>query len=364
MKNCLASLLFFLFLQGYAYAQSGDKIENVIIVTTDGFRWQEVFKGMDSLIAANPKFNQKDSTAIFKKYWAATAEERRKKILPFVWGTIAKEGQVYGNRQYGTKVNNANPYWFSYPGYNEIMTGFVDTAINTNAYPPNPNTNLLEFINKQDGFKGKVAAFCAWDAFDKILNEARSGFPVISGRDECGGQNPDAEERMINMMKKDAYKPYGEEEAMDVFTHYAAIDYLKKNKPRVMYISYGETDEWAHSAHYKDYLNAAHQVDSWLNDIWNFIQNDPMYRNKTLLFITVDHGRGEGDDWTSHNNKIPNSNQIWFAAIGPGILQKGEVKKDMQLYQKQYAQTIAHLLGMSFTCEHPVADGFENMLTR
>ena len=346
-----------------AIAQSA-KIEDVIIVTTDGFRWQEVFTGMDSLLASNTAFNQKDSAGIFKKYWAATAGERRQKLLPFLWGTVAVQGQLYGNRQYGTKVNNANPYWFSYPGYNEIMTGFVDTAINTNAYPPNPNTNLLEFINKTNAYKGKVAAFCAWDAFDRILNEKRSGFPVIAGHDSCGGENPDAEERIINLLKKDAYKPYGEEEALDVFTHYAAMDYLKKNKPGVMYISYGETDEWAHAAHYKDYLNAAHQVDSWLSDIWNVIQNDPLYRNKTMLFVTVDHGRGEGAEWTSHNSKIANSNQIWFAAIGPGILPKGEIKKDMQLYQKQYAQSIAHLLGLSFTCEHPVADGFEDALTK
>ncbi len=29
--------------------------ENIIIITTDGFRWQEVFKGMDSAIANNSK---------------------------------------------------------------------------------------------------------------------------------------------------------------------------------------------------------------------------------------------------------------------------------------------------------------------
>ena len=34
------------------------KIENVIVITTDGLRWQEIYKGMDSLIAANGRFNQ------------------------------------------------------------------------------------------------------------------------------------------------------------------------------------------------------------------------------------------------------------------------------------------------------------------
>lgn len=344
-------------------AQSKNKIENVIIVTTDGLRRQEVFNGMDSAIAGNPKFNQADSASIFNKYWATSSDIRRLKLMPFMWNIIASKGQIYGNRGLGSKVNVANPYWFSYPGYNEIFCGFVDTAINTNAYPPNPNTNLLEFINKQDGFKGKVAAFCAWDAFDRILNEKRAGFPVICGNDTCGGTHPDDEQRTLNNLKKDAYNPFGEE-ALDVFTHYAAMDYLRKEKPRVLYISYGETDEWAHEAHYKDYLDAAKMVDHWLNDIWNFVQSSSAYKDKTLLFVTVDHGRGNQTKWTSHNSGIAGSDEIWFAAMGPQVAARGEMNAEIQLYQKQYAQTMAQFLGLIFKCEHPVSDGFKEMLLK
>ncbi len=362
MKQYFCALLIGCF--SLAYSQTNTGIENVIFITTDGFRWQEVFKGMDSAIANNPAFNQRDSSAIYKSYWAETPEKRREKLLPFIWGTIAANGQLYGNRLYDTKVDNSNPYWFSYPGYSEIFTGFVDTAINTNKYPVNPHTNVLEFINKQPGFKGKVAAFCAWDAFDKILAEERSGVPVISGSDSCGGSKPDAQQQLINQMKQDAYSTDGSEERLDVFTHFAAMDYLKKQKPRVLYISYGETDEWAHAGHYHDYLDAAHHVDKWLKDIWEFVQNDPHYKNKTALIITVDHGRGDivKEKWTSHNNKIEDAHQIWFAAMGPGIAAKGEIKSPIQLYQKQYAQTIAHLLGLNFTCEHPVAEGLKDLL--
>lgn len=321
---------------------------------------------MDSTIAVNPAFNQKDSAGIFKKYWAAGRDERRKKLLPFIWNTMAANGQIYGNRSFGNNVDNANPYWFSYPGYSEIFCGYVDTAINANAYPLNPHTNVLEYINHQPKFKGKVAAFGAWDAFDRILNEQRSRFPVVCGKDLCGGDTPDREQKLLNEMKLDSYNPFGEAEYLDVFTHYAAMDYLQKKKPKVIYISYGETDEWAHEGHYKDYLDAAHQVDKWLNDIWNFVQQDAQYKNKTVLFITVDHGRGDvvKDKWTSHNNKIAGSHQIWFAAIGPGIPAKGEVKTSMQLYQKQYAATFAELLGLKFTCEHPVGEGLVEKMKR
>jgi bisphosphoglycerate-independent phosphoglycerate mutase (AlkP superfamily) len=139
------------------------------------------------------------------------------------------------------------------------------------------------------------------------------------------------------------------------------MDYLQTKKPKVLYIAYGETDEWAHAGKYKDYLDAASQVDKWIQDIWSHIQADPVYKNKTALFITVDHGRGDAvkKEWTSHGADIAGSNEIWFAVMGPGIKAKGEVKTAMQSYQQQFAQTIATLLGIHFSCEHPVGEKIE-----
>ncbi|HTK80933.1 MAG TPA: phosphoglyceromutase [Bacteroidota bacterium] len=348
--------LFLLTLPLSLSAQS--KIENLIIVTCDGLRWQDVFTGMDSAIANNKKFFQGDSAGIFKAYWNDDVKERRKKLFPFLWTTIAKEGQIYGNRALGTRVDNANPYWFSYPGYSEIFCGFVDTAINSNEYKPNPNTNLLEYLNGQSQFGGRVAAFCAWDAFDRILNEPRSKFPVVSAFDDCGGSTPNSNEQLLNKLRKDSFKPWDSEECFDVFTHYEAMEYLTIHHPKVMYIAYGETDEDAHSGHYKDYLNAAHQDDAWLKQIWEYVQGDANYRNKTALFVTVDHGRGgkQKEKWTSHGQSIEDAHEIWFAVIGPGIPAKGEIQGELQLFQKQFAQTMASLLGVTFTAEHPVGE--------
>ncbi|HYM94255.1 MAG TPA: sulfatase-like hydrolase/transferase [Chitinophagaceae bacterium] len=340
--------------------------ENLIIITTDGFRWEEVFKGMDSAIANNKKFNQGDSEYIFKTYWNDDVNERRKRLLPFLWNTIETNGQIYGNRMLNNNVDNANPYWFSYPGYNEIFTGYPDTAVNSNDYRANPNTTVLEFLNKQTAFKNQVAAFGAWDAFDRILNEKRSGFPVFSAFDPVGGNAPSENEKLINALRDDSYKPFLKEECLDVFTNYEALDYLKNKKPKILYISYGETDEWAHAGQYRSYLDAAHQVDAWIKKIWEFVQNDPQYKNKTAIFITVDHGRGDKkkEEWTSHYNKIEDSHEIWFAVMGPGVKPSGEIKEPMQIYQKQFAQTMATILGYTFTAEHPVAPGIQSVLSK
>ncbi|MEN2400975.1 phosphoglyceromutase [Flavobacterium sp. MC2016-06] len=349
------SILILFILTGFL--SSAQKTENIIIITTDGLRWQDVFKGVDTAIANDKKFNQGDSTYIYKKYYNADSKESRKKIMPFLWTEIATKGQIYGNRDLGNKVDVSNPYWFSYPGYSEIMTGNVDLLVNSNSYKPNPNVNVLEFLNHQSKLKGKIAAFGAWDAFDRILNEERSGFPVISAFDKVGGKNPTAIQQLLNEMRDNSFKPFHEDECLDVFTHYEALNELKTKKPKVLYIAYGETDEWAHAGHYRSYLDAQNQVDRWIKEIWDFVQNDPQYKNKTTLLITVDHGRGDKikSQWTDHGADVAGASQIWFAAMGPEITPKGEIKTEGQLYQKQFAQTIAKIMGYTFTAEHPVA---------
>ena len=340
--------------------------ENIIIITTDGFRWQEIFEGMDSVLANNKLYNEDDSTYIYNKYWDADIKERRKKLMPFLWSVIANKGQLYGNRIYGNKVNTANPFWFSYPGYSEIMTGFVDTAINTNDFPPNPNINVLEYLNSQPGYRGKVSAFGAWNAFDRILNEKRSGFPVASAFDKVGGPSPTEGQALINKLLNDSYKPWGNGECLDVFTHYAAMEELKKKKPRVLYIAYGETDEWAHAGKYRSYLDAAHQVDDWIGQIWETVQKDPYYSNKTTIFITTDHGRGNAvkSQWKDHGSRVVGANEIWMAVMGPHISAKGEIKSLAQYHQQQFAQTIAKILGYQFKAPHSVAPAIDSVMAK
>lgn len=358
----------FLFVLSALYiiaVEAQQKIENIIIITTDGLRWQEVFNGMDSAIANSSLYNQGDSASIYKNYWSNNRDERRKKLMPFLWSTIEKQGQLYGNRFYENKVDNANRYWFSYPGYSEIFTGYPDTAINSNDYPNNPHTTVLEFIQQQPAYRNRVAAFTAWNAFDRILNEPRSGFPVIAAFDTVMGKLNE-KQKLVNNMLANSFRPWNNSECLDVFTHYAAFEYLKTQSPKVLYVAYGETDEWAHAAKYRYYLDAAQQVDKWIKEIWNYVQSHEKYRNKTALLITTDHGRGDKNkkEWTSHGSNITGAHEIWFGVVAPSLPPKGEVKQVMQLYQKQFAQTIAKLLGLSFTANHPIAGAVIEVLDR
>jgi len=356
MKKFLVLLFVLTVTIGFAQQH---KTENLVIVTLDGMRWQEVFGGADPAIMVDKRFTH-DSAAVAEKFGGESRIERRRKLFPFLWGTIVYHGQLYGDRLSGSEVNNANPYKFSYPGYNEIFTGYPDTGVNSNDKIKNPNTNVLEFIQKQPGYRGRIAAFTTWDVFPYILNTWRSGLYVNADVDTLKFNNTSL--KLINDMQFLEAKPL--DVRLDLLTYFAGREYLKVYKPRVLYIAFDETDDFAHEGAYDQYLKCAHAEDAMIRDLWNTVQSLPEYRNKTTLIITCDHGRGDKikEQWTDHGENISDAGQIWIAAMGPDTKAKGQVKTTSPLYQKQIAPTLAALLGFHFVPDHGTADPIQSIL--
>src|SRR5664279_3909869 len=180
MKHTLVVFCVLLFLSGIS--QSSSKTKNVFIVTIDGIRCQEIFKGADPGIINNACYTA-DVDLAKLMYSDSSIEQNRKKLLPFFWNVIQQRGQLYGNRLYKNKVNVSNSYKFSYPGYNEILTGYPDLYVSSNEPKTNLNINVLEYLNSFDEFRSQVVAFTSWDIFPYILNKKRSGLKVNSGYD-------------------------------------------------------------------------------------------------------------------------------------------------------------------------------------
>ena len=59
---------------------------------------------------------------------------------------------------------------------------------------------------------------------------------------------------------------------------------------------------------------------------------------------------------------MEDAEQIWFAVMGPNIPPKGEMKNEVQLYQRQFAQTMSKIMGYTFAAEHPVAEEISSVL--
>src|ERR1700683_2758893 len=87
----------------------GAMTRKLFIITIDGFRWQEIFTGADPLLIGNTEY-VRDTASMRQLYWDATAEVRRRKLMPFLWSTVAEKGRLYGNRSWGNKVNVKNFY--------------------------------------------------------------------------------------------------------------------------------------------------------------------------------------------------------------------------------------------------------------
>jgi hypothetical protein len=363
MKKLSLVLLTFVILP-QLFAQN-HKTQNIIIVTLDGFRWQELYRGADSTLI-NSKYTD-DKSDIRKKFWAPTAEERRKLLMPFLWSTLVNRGQLYGDRDMGNCDEVANSYYFSYPGYNEIFTGFPDGRINTNSAVLNPNTNVLEYLNKQKGFEDKVAVFASWEIFPAIFNVQRSGLKVNAGYSNFEDTKADEYLKYLNIIQQQAPHFLGDTR-LDFMTYEFGKEYLKQYKPRVLYFAFGETDDMAHAGNYKMYLSQANQEDAFLGELWQYIQTDPVYRNKTTLIITCDHGRGDAspDAWRNHGFWIKNSEQTWVAVIGPDTPADGIIKTRTTTYHKQLAQSMAKLLGFDFKANagHEVGDPIETLMKK
>ncbi len=348
MKIRKILLLILLFAFYSLDAQKVHKTENFVLVTLDGLRWQEVFGGAADSLLNDPDYVS-DTTQLQSLFGGYSSVEKREKLLPFFWQTIAKAGQLYGNRWQGNKVNCTNDFWFSYPGYNEILTGYGDPAINSNDKIWNPNATVLEWLNKLPEYHGKVAAFGSWEVFPYIINERRSGIPVNAGFETVQDANLTSKEAFLNELQAQIPSPWASVR-LDAFTHNYALEYLKRKHPKILYIAYGETDDFGHDGRYDHYLKSARQTSNWLEELWNYLQNDPFYKNKTTLLLTTDHGRGDSPKkaWKSHGKSFKGSDAIWLAVIGPDTPALGVVNEKGQLFQNQIAKTIAAFLGLDY----------------
>ena len=318
---------------------------NIFIITLDGFRWQEIFDGADPALLNNEKYTP-DTATMKILYGSTDAEGRREKLLPFFWNVIAARGQLFGNRHFSNKVNVANAYAISYPGYNEMLTGNTDMRISSNDKISNRNVTVLEWLNNKEQFRGKVAAFTSWDVFPYILNEERSQIVLNSGYQKM--DDPSAEQALINKVQDESVHSK-ERTRHDLLTFLTAKEYIEVHRPKIVFLGLGETDEAAHQSRYDLYLEKANEADRMIAELWHYVQSTPGYRDNTTLIITTDHGRGsKNNSWPDHGMFISGSSQTWLAIMGPTIAPAGEIKDEQQLYQKQLAETIAALVGEKF----------------
>ena len=329
--------------------------KNVILVTLDGFRWQELFHGAEPMIAGNGKYVTRNSD--IQPFLAGSEIDRRNALMPFMWNVVAAKGQLYGNRNYKNKVNCTNHHLISYPGYTAMLVGFRHRKVSSNRKVENPHATVLEVIQSDYRFNDEVAAFATWDAFPYILRESRSDIHVNAGKDVAQG-NISKQEVLLNALQVETGV------RSDSMTFQYAMEYLKRETARVLFIGFDETDQHAHAGRYDEYLKAAYRADQMIAQLWEWVQSHPDYRNQTTLLVTTDHGRGSGNsNWRKHRLLAAGSRHIWFAVIGPDTPAFGEMKVRSRTYQNQVAKTVAAFLGLDYGNKQPVGEVVQTMIS-
>jgi hypothetical protein len=323
---------------------------NVILVTLDGVRVEEIFAGLDlAVLQSTIEKGAVEETATYRAYWAATPAERRERLMPFFWRTLmTRHGSIAGNTAKGSAVTVANRHRFSYPGYAEILTGQAhDDVINSNEARRIPFPTVLEAMKHGLGVSSdRIAAFASWGTFDAIVEHQAGAITSNAGIEDYESDDPQL--RLLNQLQRELTTPW-ESVRHDGLTFRLALAHLAAHRPRALYIALDETDDWAHDGRYDRVLTTLAQIDRYLQQLWEFVESQPDFRDKTTLIVTVDHGRGRTpQDWRTHGAKVEGAQDIWIAIVDPDSRRRGEWINAPALRQNQIAATLARAVGLDW----------------
>jgi len=350
--RCMAACLLWLLALS---ASAGVREPNVVVVTLDGVRIQDMFAGVDEAIVRSTMADAERAAEVFAPWRAATPEQSRAQVMPFFWNTLMREhGWIAGHAAIGSRVQVRNRHRFSYPGYAELLTGRPrEDTVTSNALIQNPHPTVLEFVRAQLNLpRSKVAAFGSWDRFMRIPEHTPGSITINAGFMPFADDTPG----IVALNAIQAQARTWREERFDAFTAAFALRYLERERPRLLYVGLGDTDEWAHSGRYVDMLEGMALADDFLRTLWEWLQSDPEYRDNTLIIITTDHGRGRtAEDWRHHGPDIDGAQDIWLALAGSGQTLRGELRDAPTLYLEQVGATIAAGFGLDLRRMEPQA---------
>lgn len=284
----------------------------LVLVTIDGVRWQEIFRGTD------PAFSQ------------APAVQPPQELVPNLWRIATHDGAAVGAEGYGVMASSG-PNFVSLPGYIEIFTGRARTCGGNDC----PQTTIPTFLDDAHTAGAKVAAFGSWEVLERAVtrqpnpSRAPGGFVVSCGR----AGDPDIDPSPGH----GDYRP-------DVRTADAALAYLAQEQPDILYVGLGDPDEHAHAGNYDAYLYALRQADDVVGRIEATLATMGERGRATSLVVTADHGREAA--FRNHGGFAPESARVWMIAEGPVAGARGFVRSPRERHLADIAPTLRRVLGL------------------
>jgi hypothetical protein len=278
--------------------------------------------------AASPYKTQNVIIAVMDgTHYARTFGDPTHQLIPHLWNDLRPQG-VYYSRFYNNSVT------ITMAGHSNIMTGTWQYGRNRGPIPTRPTVihymldELALLPSEAHVIFGK--GFYAWNP--------ETSFPAYRNAFKVPFDNGIGEETYQG----------------DYDVLHRALQVMKTDHPRLMLINFGVTDHSAHSGDWEVHIGAVKNNDQVLFDLWNAIQADERYKNKTTLIITNDHGymdEGYHDGFAEHGDTSEGSRHVMLLLLGPDI-KAGKVVAT-PAYHIDIAPTVGELLGF----QTPLAQG-------
>jgi hypothetical protein len=133
----------------------------------------------------------------------------------------------------------------------------------------------------------------------------------------------------------------------DEMSVFVARQLMRQLAPSLLWVTLHDIDV-AHSGTFSLYIEGIQRCDRLCAELWQAIQKDPEYANKTTMFILPDFGRDSdidsgGNGFQHHRTGDQLSRTTWMMVLGPGVRQN--VVVDRPVESIDLIPTLGSLLG-------------------
>lgn len=307
----------------------------VVLVVLDGVRWQEVFYGADRALASQRGLNP-----------LAYASPRA--LMPQLRRFIDTRAVAIGAPAHGAEVDVSGPQLISLPGYLEIFSGKPDAACDANDCVTHARAATIADEVRDAGGPEDVAVVTSWPNIARAASIDASRFVASAGRSIVENEallRADAESsELLDRSARSQPFPGQGDYRPDAITSRLALRVLITQRPRLLFVGLGDSDEQAHRDDYSGYLEAIHASDAFLGDLIATLDTMGARGRHTTVIVTADHGRA----WTfkDHGPTFPEAARVWLVAGGGDVKHSGLVAAARKHTLSDVAPTVRALLGM------------------
>jgi hypothetical protein len=133
----------------------------------------------------------------------------------------------------------------------------------------------------------------------------------------------------------------------DELTFFISREVMREFAPRLLLVNFWDMDV-AHWGSYSLYLQAITRTDRLVGMLWDEVQSNPHYKDRTTVLVLPELGR-DGDQNTAngflnHRSGDPSCRNMWLLALGAGV-NRGETERPV--HHIDVSATAAAVLGVT-----------------